>query len=68
MMVKTHIVLVDAPAPTPLIVDCNSDESYRMTPQCPDAFLAPFVNLLHLLGLYLMSLLAGPCEWFGLAI
>ena len=68
MMVITHIVLVDAPAPTPLIVDCNSDKSYRMTPWCPDTFLALFVNLLHLLGLYLVSLLAGPHGWFGLAI
>ena len=63
-----RIILADAPASTLLIVDCNSDESYRTTPQCPDTFLMLFVNLSHLLGLYLVSLLAGPREWFGLAI
>ena len=68
MMVIMHIVLADAPAPTPLIVDCNSNESYRMTPRCLDTFLALFVNLSHLLGLYLVSPLAGPRERFGLAI
>ena len=68
MMVITRIILVDAPAPTPLIVDCNSDESYRMTPRCPDAFLVPFINISHRLGLYLVSPLAGLRERFGLAI
>ena len=56
MMVIMCIVLADTPAPTPLIVDYTSDESYRTTPWCPDAFLVPFVNLSHLLGLYSVSL------------
>ena len=68
MMAITHIILADTPAPTPLIVDCNSNKSYRMTPRCPDAILAPFVNLSHLFGLYLVSLLAGLHGRFGLAI
>ena len=57
MMVITRIILADAPAPTPLIVDCSSDKSYRTTPQCPDTFLMLFVNLSHLLGLYSVT----PC-------
>ena len=68
MMVITCIVLVDAPAPTSLIVDCSNDELYRTTPQCPNVFLVLFVNLLPLLGSYSMSLLAGLHEQFGLAI
>ena len=68
MMVITHIILADAPAPTPLIVDCSSDESYRMIPRCPNAFPASFINLLCLLGLYSMSPLADLHEQFVLAI
>ena len=68
MMVITRIILADAPAPTPLIVDCSSDELYRMIPWCPDAFPASFVNLSCLLRLYSVSPLAGLCEQFGLAI
>ena len=68
MMVIMHIILVNAPVPTPLIVDCSSNESYRTIPRCPDAFPASFINLSCLLGLYSVSPLADLCEQFGLAI
>ena len=68
MMVITRIILADTPAPTPLIVDCSSDELYRTIPRCPDAFPALFINLSCLLGLYSVSPLADLREQFGLAI
>ena len=45
MMVITHIVLVAASAPTPLIVGSNNDRPFKPAPHCPDAFPALFVNL-----------------------
>ena len=68
MMVITRIILANAPAPTPLIVDCSSDKLYRTIPRCPDAFPASFINLSCLLGLYSVFPLADLREQFGLAI
>ena len=50
MLVITHNVLADAPAPTPLIASCNSDRPFKTTPHCPDAFPVLFASLSHSLG------------------
>ena len=50
MLVITHIVLADAPTPTPLIAGCSSDGLYKMAPHCSDAFPSPFASLSRSLG------------------
>ena len=50
MLVITRNVLVDAPAPAPLIASCNSDRLFKTTPHFPNAFPAPFASLSRSLG------------------
>ena len=50
MLVITCNVLADAPAPTPLIADCNNDRLYKTAPHCSDTSPMPFASLSRSLG------------------
>ena len=66
MMVITHIVLADTPAPTPLITGCDTNEPYKTTP-LPRHLPSAICQSINVLGLYFESPLAVPLVQLSLA-